>query len=783
MDLPPNFVGMSERQQLRYLSEQAEAANKPPEPVAAEPVKKKKPKKRPRAFVVESILDKRVCLDTGRVTYLVKWDGYDAANNTWEPASNLTDCDDAVKKFEKSQAVPGPSSSSAKTAQRKKAKAEKALPLLQTWAAEGTDDEPQEPAKVDADYFGEMDSDSDDAEIQPQEPPPQVGKEQNGGLPECWANVDREEPRQMLQALAMVVGVGPLTVHEILTRLWKYLNQHDLTDGQMIQCDTVLAEMFPEQLYVADLPREIARHLVPIQSPDVPPAIDMTPEELSLVWISRDNLATMSMSGTIGELATGCLVSLVSTVAGIPNSMARVTSVLQGEEYMFARNHTQVYLQHVPSGTDNNDVARLDQVSNTCFSETEVTKFKMTALFDEELLLEREELQEKQQQLDAFFRQDELSRLSNVLHMAQERNDRAQVKKLQGEIERCKKGSKSRVPPFKVPAPDLSSNEAAQQRHAQGVSSQPAHRGSGPVHRGFAAEMKGKGGKGSRDPVHIHTRDPVHSPRSRDPVHSNRGKGDSGYSWGGSGAQRSTNNRSDDRGRGPDRERESYGKGGYDDRRDSRPYDRRDGGKGSGKGSGRYDERGGRDTFNRRDERPHDDRRNMGRDSRDRLSPRDGKGSGGGGHDAQHQNDHRGGRSPRDIQGSPREADRTQQFVDLFCNGRKVARCEARAVIDPHKRDRPPFDLPKSIVSETFAALEKLQYPDKKNFMYVVPCEGEPMHDFDSFIVYLKKENKAAIVELGNRRRVFLIAVSPNLEERYPGRNLQHCLLAFDNKY
>ena len=35
MDLPPNFVGMSERQQLRYLSEQAEAANKPPEPVAA----------------------------------------------------------------------------------------------------------------------------------------------------------------------------------------------------------------------------------------------------------------------------------------------------------------------------------------------------------------------------------------------------------------------------------------------------------------------------------------------------------------------------------------------------------------------------------------------------------------------------------------------------------------------------------------------------------------------------------------------------------------------------
>ena len=230
-------------------------------------------------------------------------------------------------------------------------------------------------------------------------------------------------------------------------------------------------------------------------------------------------------------------------------------------------------------------------------------------------------------------------------------------------------------------------------------------------------------GKGSRDPVHSNgSRNPVHSPRSRDPVHSNRGKGDSGYSWGGSGAQRGTN-RSDDRGRGifsitelsvsqlthpsvfgppiyigsgsdltnsvgtvclltllntyqacslqrllilffslhtvthpidlflqqtndagPDRERESYGNGGYDDRRDSRPYDRRDGGKGSGKGSGRYDDRGGRDTFNRQDERLYDNRRDMGRDSRERLSPRDGKGSGWGGHDAQHQNDHRGGR-------------------------------------------------------------------------------------------------------------------------------------------
>ena len=73
--------------------------------------------------------------------------------------------------------------------------------------------------------------------------------------------------------------------------------------------------------------------------------------------------------------------------------------------------------------------------------------------------------QEKQQQLDAFFRQDELSRLNNQLQLAQERNNRdkdfSKVKKLQGEIERCKKGSKSREPPFKVAPPDVSSNEVS----------------------------------------------------------------------------------------------------------------------------------------------------------------------------------------------------------------------------------------------------------------------------------------------------------------------------------
>lgn len=80
-----NFAGMSERQQLRYLQQQAEAAANP-QPVEGEstalqqvflrfpsasepaPPKKKKRKKVPKPaekeFVVEAILDKQICPDT-----------------------------------------------------------------------------------------------------------------------------------------------------------------------------------------------------------------------------------------------------------------------------------------------------------------------------------------------------------------------------------------------------------------------------------------------------------------------------------------------------------------------------------------------------------------------------------------------------------------------------------------------------------------------------------------------------------------------------------------------
>merc|ERR1739838_788365 len=49
-------------------------------------------------YEVEAIINKR--FRKGRTEYLVKWKGWDNADdNTWEPADNL-DCEDAIKEYE-----------------------------------------------------------------------------------------------------------------------------------------------------------------------------------------------------------------------------------------------------------------------------------------------------------------------------------------------------------------------------------------------------------------------------------------------------------------------------------------------------------------------------------------------------------------------------------------------------------------------------------------------------------------------------------------------------------
>jgi hypothetical protein len=56
-----------------------------------------------REYTVEAILNSRKI--KGRKQYLVKWEGYSHAENTWEPVANLANAKEAIKAFEQTHAT------------------------------------------------------------------------------------------------------------------------------------------------------------------------------------------------------------------------------------------------------------------------------------------------------------------------------------------------------------------------------------------------------------------------------------------------------------------------------------------------------------------------------------------------------------------------------------------------------------------------------------------------------------------------------------------------------
>ena len=50
-------------------------------------------------YIVEKILKKKRNED-GEIRYLVKWDGYESSENTWEPPKNFSRCPQVLESFE-----------------------------------------------------------------------------------------------------------------------------------------------------------------------------------------------------------------------------------------------------------------------------------------------------------------------------------------------------------------------------------------------------------------------------------------------------------------------------------------------------------------------------------------------------------------------------------------------------------------------------------------------------------------------------------------------------------
>merc|ERR1712099_184265 len=59
----------------------------------------KKKKKAEAEYEVESVVSKRET-DEGKVEYLVKWKGWNASDNTWEPVENLESSQELIDEFE-----------------------------------------------------------------------------------------------------------------------------------------------------------------------------------------------------------------------------------------------------------------------------------------------------------------------------------------------------------------------------------------------------------------------------------------------------------------------------------------------------------------------------------------------------------------------------------------------------------------------------------------------------------------------------------------------------------
>ena len=73
---------------------------------------------------------------------------------------------------------------------------------------------------------------------------------------------------------------------------------------------------------------------------------ELTPAALGRLWVSRDLIVKLLEYEAFDALVRDCVVHMVT---GSQSQLVRITTLVEGEPYLFMRQQTKVYLRHVPA--------------------------------------------------------------------------------------------------------------------------------------------------------------------------------------------------------------------------------------------------------------------------------------------------------------------------------------------------------------------------------------------------------------------------------------------------
>uniref|UniRef100_A0A8D9AR80 Heterochromatin protein 1 n=1 Tax=Cacopsylla melanoneura TaxID=428564 RepID=A0A8D9AR80_9HEMI len=170
-------------------------------------------------YTVEKILDRRVV--KGKVEYYIKWEGYGADENTWEPEENLT-CPELIRDFEENR----------KNKEAKKKEKEKAVATKRSSPIRASSEENSKESSAPKKKKESNDISSDKKEKK---------KSKSDDSPKGFAK--NLEPETIL-------GASDSTGELMLLMKWKGVDEADLVPAKEanVKCPQIVIKFYEERL-------------------------------------------------------------------------------------------------------------------------------------------------------------------------------------------------------------------------------------------------------------------------------------------------------------------------------------------------------------------------------------------------------------------------------------------------------------------------------------------------------------------------------------------------------